>query len=77
MAIGQLLNACDKGDKIMGMTDPIADLLTRIRNGNMAAKGYVDAPFAKIKAEVVRILEEEGYVKGYSKRDERTLRIYL
>jgi small subunit ribosomal protein S8 len=43
----------------------------------MAGKGYVDAPFSKIKAEVVRILKEEGYVKGYTKRDERTLRIYL
>ena len=61
----------------MGMTDPIADLLTRIRNGNMAGKVYVDAPFSKIKVEVTRILKEEGYVKGYTKSDERTLRIYL
>ena len=58
------------------MTDPIADLLTRIRNGNMAGKAYVEAPFSKIKGEIVRILKAEGYVKDYT-RNERTLRIYL
>jgi small subunit ribosomal protein S8 len=61
----------------MGMTDPIADLLTRIRNGNMAGKTFVEAPYSKIKAEIVRILKTEGYIKGYTQQDERTLRIYL
>ncbi len=61
----------------MGMTDPIADLLTRIRNGNMAGKPSVDAPFSKIKAEIVRILKAEGYIKGYAQNDQRTLRIHL
>ena len=60
----------------MGMTDPIADLLTRIRNGNMAHKPYVEAPFSKIKAEIARILKGEGYVEGYTQNDQ-TLRIYL
>jgi small subunit ribosomal protein S8 len=61
----------------MGMTDPIADLLTRIRNGNTAGKIYVDAPFSKIKAEIVRILKEEGFIADYTRKDERTLRVYL
>ncbi len=60
----------------MGMTDPIADLLTRIRNGNTAGKLYVEAPFSKIKKEIVRILKQEGFIKNYSE-NERTLRIYL
>jgi len=65
-----------KGDNIMGMTDPIADLLTRIRNGNMASRPYVEAPYSNIKAEIARILKLEGYVKGYNQK-ERNLRIYL
>jgi small subunit ribosomal protein S8 len=60
----------------MGMTDPIADLLTRIRNGNLAGKSSVDAPFSKIKAEIVRILKAEGFINNYSQND-RNLRIYL
>jgi small subunit ribosomal protein S8 len=60
----------------MGMTDPIADLLTRIRNGNMAGKTYVEAPVSKMKTEIVRILKQEGYVTDYTVSD-RTLRIYL
>jgi small subunit ribosomal protein S8 len=60
----------------MGMTDPIADLLTRIRNGNMANKPYIDAPLSKIKAEIARILKAEGYIDGYT-TSERSLRIYL
>jgi small subunit ribosomal protein S8 len=58
------------------MTDPIADLLTRIRNGNMASKPYIDAPLSKIKTEIARLLKAEGYIKGYT-TSERTLRIYL
>jgi small subunit ribosomal protein S8 len=61
----------------MGMTDPIADLLTRIRNGNTAGKIYVDAPFSKMKAEIVRILKEEGFINDYTREDERTLRVVL
>ena len=60
----------------MGMTDPIADLLTRIRNGNLAGKSAVDAPFSKIKANIVRILKTEGYIDNYT-QDDRNLRIYL
>ena len=60
----------------MGMTDPIADLLTRIRNGNTAGKVYIEAPFSKMKAEIVRILKEEGFIQNYT-RNEQTLRVHL
>lgn len=47
-------------------SDPIADLLTRIRNGLMAQRLEVEAPKSKIKLEIVRILKEEGYIEDYS-----------
>lgn len=47
------------------MSDPIADMLTRIRNGLMAGKGTVDVPSSKIKVEIARILKEEGYIEDY------------
>ncbi len=50
----------------MSMTDPIADLLTRIRNAQMAKKETVEAPFSKGKVEIVKILEEEGYIFGHT-----------
>ena len=46
-------------------SDPIADLLTRIRNGARAHLQSVDVPHSKIKVEIVKILEAEGYVKGH------------
>lgn len=49
----------------MSMTDPIADLLTRLRNGLMARHKTVDVPASKMKAEIARILAEEGYLAGY------------
>jgi len=49
----------------MSMTDPIADLLTRLRNGLMARHKTVDVPASKVKAEIARILAEEGYLSGY------------
>ncbi len=50
----------------MSMTDPIADLLTRIRNTQMAKGETVEMPFSKAKAEIVKILEEEGYIFGHT-----------
>jgi small subunit ribosomal protein S8 len=47
------------------MTDPIADMLTRIRNGLMANHDEVAIPRSKLKVEIARILHEEGYVRGY------------
>lgn len=46
-------------------SDPIADLLTRIRNGARAHLMTVDVPHSKIKVEIVKILEAEGYIKGH------------
>ena len=49
----------------MSMSDPIADMLTRIRNGNTAKHDTVDVPASKIKTEIARILLDEGYIKAY------------
>ena len=47
------------------MTDPIADMLTRIRNGNNAKHDTVDIPASNIKIEIAQILVDEGFVKGF------------
>ena len=47
------------------MTDPIADMLTRIRNANTTKHDTVDVPASKIKTEIARILLDEGYIKAY------------
>ena len=52
----------------MSMTDPIADFLTRIRNGIMAAHEDVEIPASRLKAEMARILTEQGYIEGYDVR---------
>ena len=49
----------------MNMSDPIADMLTRIRNANTAKHDTVDVPASKIKEDIAKILLEEGYIKGY------------
>lgn len=49
----------------MTMTDPIADMLTRVRNANTVKHETVDVPASNIKKEIARILLEEGFVKGY------------
>lgn len=49
----------------MVMTDPIADMLTRIRNANSALHETVEMPASKMKAAVLEILKEEGFVKGF------------
>jgi small subunit ribosomal protein S8 len=48
------------------MTDPIADMLTRIRNANKAKFEKVEIPSSKIKVSIARILKEEGYIKNYA-----------
>ena len=48
------------------VTDPIADLLARVRNGTRAQKPEMFIPYSKIKAEIARILKEEGYISDYS-----------
>ena len=48
------------------MTDPIADMLTRIRNGNSAKHKTVEIPASRMKKELAQILLDEGYIKGYN-----------
>ncbi|CAM2006542.1 30S ribosomal protein S8 [Acanthopleuribacter pedis] len=63
------------------VTDPIADLLTRIRNGHMAGHDKVDVPSSKQKQAIVKILKEEGYIKNFkvvdAKRSHPIIRVYL
>jgi small subunit ribosomal protein S8 len=61
-------------------TDPIADLLTRIRNAARAKHPRVDLPSSKLKVEITRILKDEGYLSNYKVVDEKgkkTLRVFL
>ena len=49
----------------MSMSDPIADLLTRIRNAQMVAKPTVSVPSSKVKIAIVQVLKDEGYIDGF------------
>ena len=53
----------------MSMSDPIADMLTRIRNGQQAKKVSVSMPAAKLKSRIADVLQEEGYIQGHSTAD--------
>ncbi len=53
----------------MTMTDPIADMLTRVRNANSAHKDTVSMPFSKLKSHIAEILEAEGYIGGWAVED--------
>ena len=53
----------------MSMTDPISDMLTRIRNGQMAEKAEVRMPSSKLKVSIAQVLKDEGYVAGYAVED--------
>jgi small subunit ribosomal protein S8 len=64
----------------MSMSDPIADLLTRIRNGNQAIKPYVDVPASRLKREVLEVLRETRYIDGFDVLDDAkqgVLRVHL
>ena len=64
----------------MSMSDPLADMLTRIRNASSARHSKVDIPASKIKVNLARILKSEGYIKNYKLlKDQRhgILRIYV
>jgi small subunit ribosomal protein S8 len=64
----------------MVMTDPIADFLTRIRNGNMVMHATVEAPSSKVKVAIAEILREEGYIKNFESIEDGKqgiLRVYL
>jgi len=49
----------------MSVTDPVADLLTRVRNANSAYHDYVEVPASKLNMEIVRILRDEGFIKNF------------
>ncbi len=64
----------------MSMTDPLADMLTRIRNANMAKLESTDIPSSKLKLQIARILKQEGYLKDYilvEDNKQGILRVYL
>ena len=51
------------------MNDPIGDMLTRIRNGQMRGKSSVETPASKLRGWVLDVLADEGYIRGYEKKD--------
>lgn len=64
----------------MSMTDPVADLLTRIRNALLAKHDRLDVPSSKLKRNIVALLKEEGYIEDFEiieNKPQDTLRIYL
>ena len=64
----------------MSMTDPVADLLTRIRNAQRAGLGEIDLPASNIKHRICEVLREEGFVREVSRSEDGkqgTLRVYL
>lgn len=58
----------------MNLTDPIADMLTRIRNANSARHEVVAIPFSKIKESIANILKNEGYIAGYEIKEEGNIK---
>src|SRR3984893_15304851 len=64
----------------MNLTDPVADFLTRIRNAHRARHQKLDVPASRLKAEIARILKEEGYIANFKSVEENgkeQLRVYL
>ena len=64
----------------MSFTDPVADFLTRIRNGIKARHQKVDAPASKLKLEIARVLKEEGYIANFKATEEdgkKVVRVYI
>jgi len=67
-------------EKTMGMSDPIADMLTRIRNAQKAKYASVDIPGSRVKTEIAKVMKNEGFVKNFkfiSDGKQGILRIYL
>ena len=64
----------------MSMSDPIADMLTRIRNASQARHPSCEMPYSRIKAAIAEVLRDEGYIDSFEQRGEgvhRILRVYL
>ena len=54
---------------MVAVNDPIGDMLTRIRNGQQARKAVVGSPVSKLRERVLEVLQREGYIRGYTRRD--------
>lgn len=63
----------------MSVSDPISDMLTRIRNAHSAEREFVEIPFSRMKGEIVKILKREGFVKDYVTEGgtKKVLRVFL
>jgi small subunit ribosomal protein S8 len=64
----------------MSMSDPIADMLTRIRNASQARHPSCEMPFSRMKASIAEVLRDEGYIESFEERGEgihKILRVYL
>lgn len=65
----------------MSMSDPLGDMLTRIRNGQQAMKSDIECPFSKLRANVCEVLKDEGFIRDFKVNDgennKKTLTIYL
>ncbi|CDE93574.1 MAG: 30S ribosomal protein S8 [Candidatus Gastranaerophilaceae bacterium] len=59
----------------MAMTDPIADMLTRIRNASTVSHETVDIPASKLKVELARVLKEEGFIADYAVKEEGKFKV--
>ena len=61
----------------MSLSDPLGDMLTRIRNGQSARKNAVRSPASKLRANVLEVLRREGYIRGYTREDGEAGRVEL
>jgi small subunit ribosomal protein S8 len=64
----------------VNITDPIADMLTRIRNANSVLKSEVEIPASNLKEEIARVLQEEGFIKGFKRINngpQGTIKVFL
>lgn len=61
----------------MAMSDPLGDMLTRLRNGQQAGKEIVECPFSKLRENVCNVLKDEGFIRGYSIEEREGNKKYL
>ncbi len=61
----------------MAMSDPLGDMLTRLRNGQQASKDIVECPFSKLRENVCKVLEDEGFIRGYKVEEREGNKKYL
>ena len=61
----------------MAMSDPLGDMLTRVRNGQQAGKEIVECPFSKLRENVCKVLEDEGFIRGFSVEEREGNKKYL